>query len=74
MKYTFKLNGLDCAVCASKVEIAVKQVPGVAEAHVHFITQKLNIVLQPDAPQNTLETVKKAAQKAEPDIEITEWL
>ena len=32
MKKTFKLEGLDCANCAAKIENAVKKIDGVSSA------------------------------------------
>lgn len=43
MKKTFKLDGLDCANCAAKIENAVKALDGVASASVNFMTAKMVI-------------------------------
>ena len=43
MKKTFKLEDLDCANCAAKMETAIKKLPGVTNATVSFMTQKLSI-------------------------------
>ena len=43
MKKTFKLQDLDCANCAAKMERAIQQVEGVISANVSFMTQKLSI-------------------------------
>lgn len=37
----WRINGMDCASCARKVENAVRQVPGVEKVQVIFSTQKL---------------------------------
>ena len=46
MKKTFKLEGLDCANCAAKIEKKVKAMDGVKDATVSFFAQKL--VLEAD--------------------------
>lgn len=40
-RYSWIVNGMDCAACARKVENAVKQVPGVEQVQVLFATEKL---------------------------------
>ena len=46
MKKTFRLEGLDCANCAAKIEKKVKSMDGVKDATVSFFAQKL--VLEAD--------------------------
>ena len=41
MKKTFKLEDLDCANCAAKMETAINKLEGVQKATVSFMTQKL---------------------------------
>ena len=70
MKKTFKLEELDCANCAAKMETAIGKIDGVIEAKVSFMTQKLSI----EAEEKDFETILKAAQKAikkiEPDCRL----
>ena len=48
MKKTFKLIDLDCANCAAKMETAVKKIPGVKDATVSFMAQKMTIEAEDD--------------------------
>lgn len=41
MTKTYKLQDLDCANCARKMEDAVRKLNGVTEVHVNFLTQKM---------------------------------
>ncbi|MDY4818354.1 MAG: cation transporter, partial [Lachnospiraceae bacterium] len=41
MRKTFKLEDLDCANCAAKMEEAIKKLPGVKRVSVNFMTQKM---------------------------------
>ncbi len=70
MKKTFKLEELDCAHCAAKMETAISKLDGVIEAKISFMTQKLTI----EADEKDFEAILKAAQKAikkvEPDCRI----
>ena len=43
MKKKFKLEDLDCANCAAKMEDGIKKIDGVTSASVSFMTQKLVI-------------------------------
>ena len=43
MKKKYKLQDLDCAHCAAKMEEAIKKIDGVNDAAISFMTQKLTI-------------------------------
>ena len=43
MKKKFKLEDLDCANCAAKMEEAIKKIEGVNDANVSFMTQKMTL-------------------------------
>ena len=43
MKKKFKLQDLDCANCAAKMESGIKKINGVKDASVSFMTQKMMI-------------------------------
>jgi Cd2+/Zn2+-exporting ATPase len=47
-RYSWVVNGMDCAACARKVENAVKQVPGVNHVQVLFATEKLLVSAEND--------------------------
>ena len=49
MKKKFKLQDLDCANCAAKMEEAIKKIPGVNDASVSFMTQKMTVETADDA-------------------------
>lgn len=40
MKKVFKLEDLDCANCAAKMENAISKIEGVESVNVSFMTQK----------------------------------
>ena len=70
MKKTFKLIDLDCANCAAKMETAIKKLPGVADASVSFMTQKMTIDADDARFEDIMKQVVKACKKVEPDCEI----
>lgn len=70
MKKTFKLQDLDCANCAAKMERAIQQVEGVISANVSFMTQKLSIEIADENFDSVWKEVKKKSKKANPDVTI----
>lgn len=43
MKKTFRLENLDCANCAAKMEHAVSKIDGVNQVSVSFLTQRMTL-------------------------------
>lgn len=43
MTQTYKIRNLGCAACAAKMERKIKALPGVLDARVNSITQKLTL-------------------------------
>jgi len=70
MKKVFKLQDLDCANCAAKMEEAIKKMDHVNDARVNFMTQKLTIDIEDDVFDETMQLVQKAMKKVEPDCTI----
>jgi copper chaperone CopZ len=68
MKKAFKLEGLDCANCAAKIEKAVKALDGVTSASVNFVTTKMVI----EGDDTKIDEIVKAAndivKRLEPDV------
>ena len=65
----FKIE-VDCANCAAKIETAIKELPGVKNASVSFMAQKLLLEADDDQFDAVLKDAVKAAKKVEPDFEI----
>ena len=59
-RYSWAVNGMDCAACARKVENAVKQVPGVSHVQVLFATEKLLVSADKDVSKQVEAAVSKA--------------
>lgn len=59
-RYTWIVNGMDCAACARKVENAVKQVAGVNQVQVLFATEKLLISAEKDVSAQVEAAVTRA--------------
>ena len=70
MKKKFKLQDLDCANCAAKMEDAIKKIPGVNDANVSFMMQKMTIDAEDDKFDAIMEEVVRVCAKVEPDCKI----
>ncbi|HIY20327.1 MAG TPA: heavy-metal-associated domain-containing protein [Candidatus Flavonifractor merdigallinarum] len=70
MKKRFKLENLDCANCAAKMEAAIQKLPGVHSATVSFMTQKLTLEADDDRFDEIVEEAAKACRKVEPDCTL----
>lgn len=69
MKRSFKLENLDCANCAAKMEDAINKMDGVT-ATITFMTQKLTIEAADDIFEGVLDKAQAAISKIEPDCRI----
>lgn len=77
MKYAEKreliLEGLDCASCAAKIETKVKEIEGVKNASVNFVTKKLTIEFENALKsEDIVKKATKIAKSVESDIEVFE--
>ena len=70
MKKKFKLPDLDCANCAAKMEDAIKKIPGVNDANVSFMMQKMTVDAEDDKFDAIMEEVVRVCAKVEPDCKI----
>ena len=70
MKKTYKID-VDCANCATKMEEAAKQTPGVKNATVNFMMLKMIVEFNEGADvKATMEQVLVNCKKVEDDCEI----
>lgn len=70
MKKKFKLEELDCANCAAKMEDAIKKLPGVHDATVSFMMQKMTIDAEDGQFDDIMKKVVEVCAKVEPDCKI----
>lgn len=70
MKKKFKLEDLDCANCAAKMEEAIKKIDGVSDANVSFMAQKMTIEAEEDRFDEIMKEVVSVCAKVEPDCRI----
>ena len=70
MRKVFKLEDLDCANCAAKMEDAIKKISGVNSASMSFITQKLVVDCDPENLDAIMDEAERICKKIEPDMTI----
>ena len=70
MKKKFKLQDLDCANCAAKMEEAIKKIEGVSDATVSFMAQKMTIEAEESRFDEIMKEVVSVCRKVEPDCVI----
>lgn len=70
MKKIYKLEDLDCANCAAKMENAINAIDGVQSATVSFLMQRLTIEADDANFDEIMKKVVKACRKIEPDCTI----
>ena len=70
MKKKFKLEDLDCANCAAKMEEGIKKIEGVKDANVSFLAQKMTIEAEDEKFEEIMKEVVAICAKIEPDCRI----
>ena len=70
MKKKFKLEDLDCANCAAKMENAIKKIDGVNDATVSFLAHKMTIDAVDEKFDDIMKEVVAVCAKVEPDCKI----
>ena len=73
MKKTFKLEGLDCANCAAKIERSVQALDGVTSASVNFMTTKMVIEGDDAKFDDIVKSANAIVNKLEPDVVVKKF-
>lgn len=70
MKKVFKMEELDCANCAAKMEVAIAKLEGVEKVSISFMTQKMVIVADDEKFESIMDEAQKICKRVEPDCRI----
>ena len=70
MKKVFKLDEVDCAVCAQNMENGIKKLAGVENAVVSYVTQKLLLECDEAEIDRILDEAQKVIKKVDPRCKI----
>ena len=70
MKKVFKIQDLDCAHCAAKMELAISKLEGVNSVSINFLMQKMTLDADDAVFDDVLKKTIKAIKKVEPDCNV----
>lgn len=71
MKAKYKIEGLDCANCAAKIEEAISKLDGVNSVRVSFLSEKVKFDLRDDVDiEDLIAKSNEIADKIEPGSKI----
>ena len=70
MRKSFRLDEIDCANCARKLQDELARLDGVDAVSVNSLTQKLPLSAADESFDDVLERVVALAARVEPDCEI----
>lgn len=71
MKKSYKLENLDCAVCAQKIENKVKKLDGIEDVNVSFMLSKMTVDYKDNVDiEEKYAQILKVCKKVEPDCVV----
>lgn len=70
MKKSFKMQDLDCANCAAKMENAIAKLDGVTSVKISFMTQRMTLEAEDSRFDDIVNDAAKICKKIEPDCVI----
>ena len=70
MKKSIKLEGLDCAVCAGKMEEAISKLDGVRSCKISYMSQRMIIETEDGSYDSVMTSAEKIIHDLEPDVII----
>jgi len=70
MRVSYRLEGLDCADCAAKLERKLNTIAGITSATVNFMTLKCILEAPDEAMPSVTEAALKIIRREEPDVEV----
>lgn len=68
MKRNYRIDGLDCAHCAAKMEKNVSKVKGVKEVSINFLTTKMMLDLEDENLDEIIAGIEAAVKDADPRV------
>lgn len=70
--YKFRIDGLDCANCASTLESEISRISLINNVSINFMSQRLSFNCEEDNYDEAVKLIKKIIKKEEPDVTIEE--
>ena len=70
--YKYKIEGLDCAVCANELEESLRKIDLIENVSISFMMERLTFSCSEDNLNIALKQIKKTIKREEPDVSIEE--
>lgn len=70
VKKTFRMEDLDCAHCAAKMEDGIRKLSGVEEVSVNFLAQKMIIEADEERFDDIMKQAARVIKKVDPNCRI----
>ena len=70
MKRVYKLEGLDCADCAAKLERKLAAIEGITSANINFMTLKCTLEAEAEKMNEIIDKVMEIIKVEQPDVEV----
>ena len=70
MKRVYKLEGLDCADCAAKLERKLAAIQGITSANINFMTLKCTLEAEAEKMNEIIDKAMEIIKVEEPDVEV----
>ncbi len=70
MRKTIRMEDLDCANCAAKMEEAIRKIEGVSYVSISFMAQKMIIEADDHRFDDIMKQVVKAVKKVDRNCEV----
>lgn len=65
----YKLNEIDCPICAAKVEKRIEKIKGIDAVSVDYISQQI-VVEADNIDEDTFDEIVLAVKMVDPDCEV----
>ena len=70
MKRVYKLEGLDCADCAAKLEKKLAAIEGITSANINFMTLKCTLEAEAEKMNEIIEKAMEIIKVEQHDVEV----
>lgn len=70
MKKVFKMQDLDCANCAAKMENEIRKIDGVSNVNISFLAQKMTLEADDARFDEIAKLAAKACKRIDDDCEV----
>lgn len=70
MKRNYRIDGLDCAHCAAKMEKNVSKVKGVKDVSINFLTTKMMLELEEENLDEIIAGIEAAVKNVDPRVTL----